>query len=518
MSNSESNGHQVLRRAIMAVHSHPEWDAATKNRKVQRLMMGQTNVPLEQAEITGHESITKLLQTPGSTPRSALGGCNYAPHTPCGKSGHAPTVPYTVTAEEHQHHAQCSSGSPNHAFSRAETPEGEHVPVAASALPKPENVVRTWHDKDKDILGCEHYMRNCQLRAKCCGKYYTCRLCHDEHEDHTMDRYATDEMRCMGCGLSQTPRATCRNTDCGMKMARYYCKICKLWDDEENKNIYHCDKCRLCRIGQGLGKDYFHCDTCNVCMSICLKNAHRCIERSLESDCPICGEYMFTSTRTVMFMQCGHCMHYNCYSHHIQNSYQCPLCLKSLGNMTRYFERLDEVMEAHPMPPEFVRERSYVLCNDCERKSNCKYHFLYHRCAHCASYNTTTLKTFTASSEKASIDPQQPRATTSSDTENSEKSESTRDNDESGMELDTPREVEPVDTDDQDEDEVLDVSDNDTSAGDISFTERRPSARLRNQRLSEVADSSEDEESPIRPPVTRSQTARQRAPHQPNLQ
>lgn len=39
-------------------------------------------------------------------------------------------------------------------------------------------------------------------------------------------------------------------------------------------------------------------------MSITLEGSHRCIERSTECDCPICGEYMFTSTLTVVFMVC----------------------------------------------------------------------------------------------------------------------------------------------------------------------------------------------------------------------
>ena len=34
---------------------------------------------------------------------------------------------------------------------------------------------------------------------------------------------------------------------------------CKLWDDDPEKKIYHCDDCGICRIGAGLGKDFFHC-------------------------------------------------------------------------------------------------------------------------------------------------------------------------------------------------------------------------------------------------------------------
>jgi hypothetical protein len=39
-------------------------------------------------------------------------------------------------------------------------------------------------------------------------------------------------------------------------------------------------------------------------MSVELKGKHKCIERNLESDCPICSEYMFTSTTTIIFMVC----------------------------------------------------------------------------------------------------------------------------------------------------------------------------------------------------------------------
>lgn len=70
--------------------------------------------------------------------------------------------------------------------------------------------------KTAGVLGCKHYMRGCRLRANCCQKFFTCRLCHDEESDHKLDRYlitsfclqdftlccryATEEMQCMYCG------------------------------------------------------------------------------------------------------------------------------------------------------------------------------------------------------------------------------------------------------------------------------------------------------------------------------
>lgn len=109
-------------------------------------------------------------------------------------------------------------------------------------------------------------------------------------------------MLCMFCWQVQPAGKVCINEECGKAVSAYYCKECKLWDNDPRKNIYHCYDCGICRIGKGLGIDYFHCPTCNVCMAIGLKGKHKCIERNLESDCPICGEYMFTSTSTVIFM------------------------------------------------------------------------------------------------------------------------------------------------------------------------------------------------------------------------
>ncbi|KAG0357876.1 hypothetical protein BGZ54_000141, partial [Gamsiella multidivaricata] len=159
---------------------------------------------------------------------------------------------------------------------------------------------KTFHNEEQGQLGCKHYIRGCKLKADCCGKWFNCRFCHDDASDHAIIRSETKTMLCMHCQTVQAAAQTCNS--CKACLATHYCDICKLWDDDSKKSIYHCDDCGLCRIGQGLGKDYFHCRKCNVCMNIQLQGNHKCIERNLECDCPICGEYMFTSTTTVIFM------------------------------------------------------------------------------------------------------------------------------------------------------------------------------------------------------------------------
>eukprot|EP00842_Homolaphlyctis_polyrhiza_P006999 jgi/Hompol1/889/HPOL_002593-RA len=289
---------------------------------------------------------------------------------------------------------------------RCTRPLGQHVYLAN---------ISTTHLCGLDapgILGCKHYQRSAKLQAHCCGKWDTCRFCHDEVSDHTITRNLVATMMCMFCTTVQPAGQDCINPECGKRVARYYCKECKLWDDDPRKTIYHCHDCGICRIGKGLGIDYFHCPTCNVCMAIGLKGRHKCIERNLESDCPICGEYMFTSTSTVIFMPCGHCMHHKCHQQYIQTSYQCPTCLKSLADMSDYFRRVDATLAQHQMPPEYSNTFSYIYCNDCEKKSYAKYHFIYHKCAYCCGYNTKLLQTRQGLPPDAAIAKEAPPAPT----------------------------------------------------------------------------------------------------------
>lgn len=129
---------------------------------------------------------------------------------------------------------------------------------------EPESPVVDTGDEDPDtedleetFLGCQHYQRNVKLQCYTCKKWYTCRFCHDDVEDHHLIRRDTENMLCMLCGHAQPAAQTCRH--CDEQTAQHYCDICKLWDNDGKKSIYHCNDCGICRIGQGLGKDFFHC-------------------------------------------------------------------------------------------------------------------------------------------------------------------------------------------------------------------------------------------------------------------
>ena len=238
------------------------------------------------------------------------------------------------------------------------------------------------------VKGCPHYQRNCKLLCSQCNKWVPCRICHDEAiEDHQFQRNATQWVLCTNCFHHQSPSSHCE--ECGIEFAMYYCPICVLYDNDESKDIYHCDKCGICRLGLGLGQDFFHCDQCNACLSIELLGNHKCIENSTKSDCPICHEYMFTSTMAVVYMDpCGHAIHQHCFDEYVKHSYKCPNCSVSVINMEREFRILSQEIQEYRLPEPYCYWKCKVHCNDCRKKSMVDYHILGLCCQHCGSYNT----------------------------------------------------------------------------------------------------------------------------------
>ncbi|KAL3680301.1 hypothetical protein R1sor_023257 [Riccia sorocarpa] len=246
--------------------------------------------------------------------------------------------------------------------------------------------------------GCTHYRRRCRIRAPCCGEVFDCRHCHNEAKNtnerdpkkrHDLPRHAVQSVICSLCNTEQEVRQKCIN--CGVKMGEYFCDKCKFFDDETKKEQYHCDSCGICRIG---GRDkFFHCEKCGCCYSIVLEQGHPCVEKSMHHNCPVCFEYLFDSMKDITVMPCGHTMHLECLKEMQKHSqYSCPMCLKSVCDMSKMWERLDQEVAATPMPEAYLNKMVWILCNDCGITSQVMFHVLAHKCIHCSSYNTRQTK------------------------------------------------------------------------------------------------------------------------------
>jgi len=253
------------------------------------------------------------------------------------------------------------------------------VKVSISKIPR----------KEDGRFGCKHYVRKCALVPACCNEeenatpvLYMCRLCHDEKEGHTMDRYATKKVVCLLCNTMQDVGEKCVN--CGETFAKYFCDVCKFYEDED-KNIYHCSDCNLCRLGRR--EDNQHCNRCGACISVESFPKHKCREGSLDAHCPICTEYLFTSVEKVVILRCGHSLHHKCFQDYIKGDFRCPLCLKSVADFKPFFAKWEE-MHREALPPDLANRMVYVACNDCQMKSYTPFRTQFMRCMHCSSHNT----------------------------------------------------------------------------------------------------------------------------------
>ncbi|KAJ3690457.1 hypothetical protein LUZ61_019621 [Rhynchospora tenuis] len=249
-------------------------------------------------------------------------------------------------------------------------------------------------DPDAKEFGCVHYRRRCKIRAPCCGEIFDCRHCHNEAKNsieidvkhrHDIPRHEVEKVICSLCNTEQDVHKICSN--CGVCMGEYFCNVCKFFDDDISKGHYHCDGCGICRVG---GKEnYFHCNTCGCCYGKAIENSHKCVEKAMHHNCPVCFEFLFDSTKEISVLDCGHTIHVQCLkemSDHFQ--FSCPLCSRSAFDMSTFWRKLDQEVAATPMPQIYQNKMVWILCNDCGKKSTVQFHIVAHKCPGCNSYNT----------------------------------------------------------------------------------------------------------------------------------
>ncbi|XP_074641658.1 RING finger and CHY zinc finger domain-containing protein 1-like [Tubulanus polymorphus] len=235
-------------------------------------------------------------------------------------------------------------------------------------------------------FGCEHYKRKCSLVAPCCGRTYPCRICHNDEEDHELDRKHVEEVVCGDekCKKRQMIQKTCQ--ECGIIFGNYFCSVCRLFDDVD-KQQFHCDGCGICRIG---GKDnYFHCIKCDVCLHNNLKEKHKCVEKASRNNCPVCLEDLHTSREECSVLPCGHLLHRQCMHNMLKScNFGCAVCGQSMVDMKTVWEQMDDEIESTPMPDEYKDLHVQILCKDCHKESKVLFHVVGLKCKECGSYNS----------------------------------------------------------------------------------------------------------------------------------
>lgn len=234
---------------------------------------------------------------------------------------------------------------------------------------------------------CEHYQRKCLVYAECCQTFFDCHHCHNKsNSDHELDKKTIKLIKCKLCEQIQKPQQECEG--CHEIFSEYFCEICNIFDCLDKK-IKHCDGCTICRV---YDKEYFHCYNCNCCLDVNLKDNHKCLN---VGDCPICYEDLFSSIKSWTLIRCGHHIHTECLKELLKQDYhKCPACQKTLFNddVTKEINEIyDKIIEQNIMPDEYINVMKDIYCNDCNLKSNAKFHFMAMKCASCGSYNTCTV-------------------------------------------------------------------------------------------------------------------------------
>ncbi|XP_078427639.1 E3 ubiquitin-protein ligase RZFP34-like isoform X2 [Wolffia australiana] len=249
-------------------------------------------------------------------------------------------------------------------------------------------------DRGRGIFGCSHYRRRCKIRSPCCNEVFDCRHCHNEiknslavdrKERHEIPRHELQKVICSLCEIEQDVQHYCES--CGVCMGEYFCEKCKFFDDDVSKRQFHCEPCGICRTGGR--EEFFHCTGCGCCYSNSLRDSHRCIEKALQHNCPICFEYLFDSVKHISVPKCGHTLHLECLKEMQDHlSFVCPICSRSLCDMSGVWQMLDQEVADTPMPLMYQNRMIWILCNDCGANTEIRFHIVGNKCPNCGSYNT----------------------------------------------------------------------------------------------------------------------------------
>ncbi len=235
--------------------------------------------------------------------------------------------------------------------------------------------------------GCVHYKRHCEIKAPCCNTFHVCRKCHDSavSDGHEMDRYIVKEMRCLFCLTEQPISNQC--IQCQSLMANYYCDICHFFDDNREKDIWHCGSCGLCRAVMKNEKRLEHCFSCHSCMP-----SEHTVHIDVDNNCAICMESTLKGYKPCILPgPCEHILHDQCYNEYRkQGKYKCPTCSKTYAtvNAASIWALYDREIQLQPMPEEYKDIQVSFLCNDCNVKEISTLNLIGYKCSQCGGYNT----------------------------------------------------------------------------------------------------------------------------------
>lgn len=247
-------------------------------------------------------------------------------------------------------------------------------------------------------MNCLNSNNNYKLFASCCNKYICCHNCHNKESNHKINRFNDIEhLYCNKCNtISKNINNECEN--CKLKFAKYFCSECVIYNDSK-KNMYHCEKCKMCKYGKK--ENTIHCDNCNMCFKAKSIEKHKCnIIKGLDK-CQICLDNIFIEREKTILLRCSHLIHRSCLDQlklfNADKIVKCTICSMSIYDSKKYEEKYDDKVKELPVNTIRQNWKTEYLCFDCHDKDTTKYHYYFHKCLKCNSYNTNSLNTIKVS-------------------------------------------------------------------------------------------------------------------------
>ncbi|KAG5018690.1 hypothetical protein JHK87_014545 [Glycine soja] len=267
----------------------------------------------------------------------------------------------------------------------------EHILGEESSQSSNDKKINDLRERGYMKYGCQHYRRRCRIRAPCCDEIFDCRHCHNEAK--------------VICSLCETEQEV--SSEFRFSLVFLFSKIVLtvafVWASTSVGRVSSLMMMYLSSSIIAVAVEFAELEDVKIsstatnvvsnilccCYSTQLKNSHPCVEGAMHHDCPICFEYLFESVNDVTVLLCGHTIHKSCLKEmreHFQ--YACPLCLKSVCDMSKVWEKFDLEIAATPMPEPYQNKMVWILCNDCGKSSHVQFHLVAQKCLNCKSYNT----------------------------------------------------------------------------------------------------------------------------------
>ena len=250
-------------------------------------------------------------------------------------------------------------------------------------------------------MTCLNTNNNYKFHTSCCNKYICCFNCHQLECPTYFNRYY--HIKYILCSKCNTKNEfdhynNCYNycIKCNNQFSKKFCQKCFKYTD---KNIFYCEKCNKCYLHHK--SKYKHCDECNKCFNLKIYKNHKCSIMKNFKTCPICLNDLFRFNDKTKFLKCSHLIHESCLNqlksytlqNNIHNIVKCTLCSMSIDYNSDNEIYYDDQVASNKVSESRQHWKSEYLCFDCHDKNITKYHYYYHKCLKCKSYNTNVLNT-----------------------------------------------------------------------------------------------------------------------------